>query len=228
MPSADVPAPTLLLLVRHGLTPTTGSLLPGRAPGLYLSDEGRRQAETAAKRIAALPEVAALYASPLERAWETATIIGTARGLPVQAEPDLIELNVGEWTGRKLEDVAKLPEWRTVQSYPSGFRFGDGESFVEMQARMTGALARLVARHPGATVVAVSHADPIKGAVAHALGTPLDLFQRIVIATASVTAIAYGVSGPVVLTVNSLDGDLGGLLPPRPQPDEAQPNEAKP
>ena len=80
-----------------------------------------------------------------------------------------------------------------------------------------------MARHPGATVVAVSHADPITGAVAHALGTPLDLFQRIVIATASVTAIAYGVSGPVVLTVNSLDGDLGGLLPPRPQPDEAKP-----
>jgi probable phosphoglycerate mutase len=227
MPSADPRKPTIVLLVRHGLTPTTGSLLPGRAPGLPLSDEGRRQAEGAAKRIAALPEIAAVYASPLERAQETAAIIATARGLPVQTEADLVELHVGEWTGRKLDEVAKLPEWRTVQSYPSGFRFAGGESFVEMQARMTGALTRLVAHHPGATVVAVSHADPIKGAVAHALGTPLDLFQRIVIATASVTVIAYGESGPVVLTVNSLDGDLLGVLPARPNSDEAT-SEAKP
>ena len=98
-----------------------------------------------------------------------------------------------------------------IQRYPSGFRFPGGESFVEMQARMTGTLARLVAAHPGRTVVAVSHADPIKTAVAHALGTHLDLFQRIAIFTASVTAIAYGPSGPTVLAVNATRGDLAPL-----------------
>jgi probable phosphoglycerate mutase len=99
-----------------------------------------------------------------------------------------------------------------IQQHPSGFRFPGGESFTEMQARMTAAVERLVARHPGETIVAVSHGDPIKAAVAHALGTPLDLFQRIVISPGSISAIAYGAVGPTVLTVNSLDGDLTGLL----------------
>jgi probable phosphoglycerate mutase len=110
-----------------------------------------------------------------------------------------------------LKQAGGRPEWETVQRNPSGFRFPDGESFPEMQARMTSALGRLVARHPGQIVVAVSHADPIKAAVAQALGTPLDLFQRIVIAPSSITAVAYRRAGPAVLTVNSLAGDLAWL-----------------
>ena len=120
----------------------------------------------------------------------------------------LLECDFGEWTGGELKALGKLPEWTTVQRYPSGFRFPGGESFVEMQARMTDTIARLVAAHPGSTVVAVSHADPIKTAVAHALGTHLDLFQRIAVFTASVTAIAYGPAGPTVLAVNTTRGDL--------------------
>ena len=83
-----------------------------------------------------------------------------------------------------------------MQRYPSGFRFPGGESFTEMQARIVAAIDRLRAAHPGGVVVAVSHADPIKAAVAHAMGTHLDLFQRIVISTCSITAIAYGAAGP--------------------------------
>ena len=98
-----------------------------------------------------------------------------------------------------------------MQRYPSGFRFPGGESFTEMQTRITSTLARLVERHRGKTLVVVSHADPIKAAVAHALGIHLDLFQRVVIATASITAIAYRREGPAVITVNSVNGDLGAL-----------------
>jgi probable phosphoglycerate mutase len=98
-----------------------------------------------------------------------------------------------------------------VQRYPSGFRFPGGESFTEMQARITGAVARLVERHPGGVVIAVSHADPIKAAVADALGTHLDLFQRIVVSPCSVTTVAYGSGGPAVLTVNHTAGSLADL-----------------
>jgi len=203
--------PTLVLLVRHGLTATTGRVLPGRAPGLHLSDEGRRQAEAVARRIAALPRVAAVYTSPLERARETALPIARARRLALRVERGLSEVDIGEWTGKPIARMIRRPEWRAVQRHPSGFRFPGGESFTEMQARVVGALGRLVARHPGRTIVAVFHADPIKAAVAHALGAHLDLFQRIAIAPASVTAIAYRAHGPVVLTVNSMDGDLAGL-----------------
>jgi probable phosphoglycerate mutase len=207
------PKPTLVLLVRHGQTPTTGASLPGRAPGLHLADTGRAQAEAAAARIAQLPAVAAVYASPLERTRETAAPIAKARGLKVQIARGLLECDFGEWTGAALKELFKLPEWSTVQRYPSGFRFPGGESFTEMQQRITGAIAQLVAKHPGETIVAVSHADPIKAAIAHAMGTHLDLFQRIVVSPCSVSAIAYGTSGPVVLTVNSLGDDLTKLAP---------------
>ena len=205
-------APTVVLLVRHALTATTGAVLPGRAPGLHLSDEGRRQADAAARRLASLPKITALYASPLERARETAAAIGRTRGVAVRVERGLSELDVGAWTGRSLKRVARRPEWRVVQRHPSGFRFPGGESFTEMQARIVSALARLVERHAGAVLVAVSHADPIKAAVAHALGAHLDLFQRIAIGPASITAIAYRLEGPLVLTINSMDGDLAGLV----------------
>jgi probable phosphoglycerate mutase len=203
MPRA-APRPTTVLLVRHGATPTTGRVLPGRAPGLHLSDDGRAQAEAVARRLARLKAVAAVYASPLERARETALPIARARGLAVRIERGLLELDIGEWTGLRLDRVSRKPEWQTVQRYPSGFRFPGGESFTEMQARITGALARLVERHRGGAVVAVSHADPIKAALAHALGMHLDLFQRLAIAPGSVTTIAYGPGGPAVLGVNAL------------------------
>jgi probable phosphoglycerate mutase len=196
--------PTTVLLVRHGLTPTTGRLLPGRTPGLHLTDEGRKQAEAAARRIARLPKVTAVYASPLERARETALPIARVWGLAVHIERGLLDLDIGEWTGWRLDRAAKRPEWQTVQRYPSGFRFPGGESFTEMQARMTGALARIVERHRGGVVVVVSHADPIKAALAHALGMHLDLFQRLAIAPGSITTVAYGAAGPAVLGVNAL------------------------
>ncbi|MEY4606118.1 MAG: MSMEG_4193 family putative phosphomutase [Ilumatobacteraceae bacterium] len=207
------PPSTLVLLVRHGQTPTTGKVLPGRAPGLHLADAGREQAERAAARIAELPRVDALYASPLERARETAAPIAAARKLRVQVERGLLECDFGDWTGRELAALSKLPEWQTVQRAPSTFTFPGGESFTAMQTRMVAAVDRIRAKHAGGVVVCVSHADPIKAIVAHALGTHIDLFQRIVISTCSITAIAYGMGTPVVLTVNSTGGSLAELRP---------------
>lgn len=213
MPRAAAPKPTLVLLVRHGTTPTTGKVLPGRAPGLDLADAGQEQAERAGARIGALGRVAAVYASPLERTRQTAAPIAKACGVRVQRRAGLLECDFGEWTGRKLSELRRTQEWKTVQSYPSGFRFPGGESFSQMQQRIVDSLAGLVAAHPGETVVAVSHADPIKAAVAHALGTHLDLFQRIVVSPCSVTAILYTQTGPVVLAVNSTGDDLRTLVP---------------
>lgn len=212
MPRRPKPTPpTVVLLVRHGLTPTTGARLPGRAKGLHLSDKGREQAAATAERIARLKKVHAVYTSPLERTRETAAPIGKATGQRPHVTRGLLECDFGDWTGRPLKELNKLPEWRTVQRYPSGFRFPNGESFVEMQTRITTTLGKLVATHPGETVVAVSHADPIKAAVADALGTHLDLFQRIMIAPCSVTAIWYGSEGPAVLATNSTGDDLTAL-----------------
>lgn len=211
--SPQPPRPTTVLLVRHGRTATTGSVLPGRAGGLHLADTGRVQAERAALRIGALPHVDAVYSSPLERTRETAAPIARATGLRVRRARGLLECDFGHWTGAELKALAKLPEWKRVQSHPSGFRFPGGESFTEMQNRIWGELARLVGLHPGGTVVAVSHADPIKAAVAMATGVHLDLFQRIVISPCSITPILFTNTGPVVLAVNSTGDDLNTLAP---------------
>jgi probable phosphoglycerate mutase len=234
------PPATIVLLVRHGATTTTGVELPGRAPGLHLSETGHDQAEKIAARIAALagrsptgpdegaagdgrddgrrgragavPTVTAVYASPLERTRETAAPIARLLGHNVAVDDGLVELDVGDWTGLELKAARKRKEWTTIQRYPSGFTFPGGESFVAMQARMSATLERLRAAHPGETIVAVSHADPIRAAVAHAMGTHLDLFQRVVVSPCSLTAIAYGDEGPTVLTVNDT-GATGALVP---------------
>jgi broad specificity phosphatase PhoE len=249
--------PTLVVLVRHGVTETTGRELPGRAPGLHLSDAGRQQAESAAARVVALtkrgdgassngstPEAAGakgaakakdgaekadksgkakskakakapapvVYASPLERTSETAAPIAAALGVEVQPDDGLLELDMGEWTGLALATARKRKEWSTIQRYPSSFRFPGGESFLDMQTRMVGTIDRLRGAHPGQLVVAVSHADPIRALVAHAMGTHLDLFQRIVISPCSLTGIVFGTDGPVVLMVNATD-DSRALVP---------------
>ncbi len=212
MPPA-APRPTVVLLVRHGQTPTTGSTLPGRAPGLHLADTGRAQAEGVAARIASLGSVTSVYASPLERTRETAAPIARACGRRVRTRAGLLECDFGDWTGRSLARLRRHRAWSQVQRYPSGFRFPGGESFSEMQIRITSCVAELCVAHPGETIVAVSHADPIKSVVAQAMGVHLDLFQRIVVSPCSVTAILYGSSGPVVLTTNSTGDDLSRLVP---------------
>ena len=145
-PSAPAKPPsTLLLLVRHGQTPTTGTVLPGLAPGLHLSDGGRVQAQRVAERLAALP-IDGIYSSPLERACETAEATAASTGLKVNEHAGMIECDFGAWTGAALTELARLPQWQTVQHTPSAFRFPEGESFAQMQARMVGTLEAYFAR----------------------------------------------------------------------------------
>lgn len=203
----------MILMVRHGRTPTTGKVLPGRAKGLHLSDDGIAEAKRVAERIGDMKKVAAIYASPLERTRETAAPIAKALGLDVVTHKGLLECDFGGWTGASLSSLMKKKEWTTVQRAPSSFRFPNGESFTEMQTRMVTTLDEIRRAHPGKVVVCVSHADPIKAALAHAMGTHLDLFQRIVVSTCSVSAVAYAETGPVVLTVNSTGGSLAELRP---------------
>jgi probable phosphoglycerate mutase len=195
---------TTILLVRHGVTGSTGKVLPGRAAGLHLSEEGQRQATVVAERISEISTPpTALYVSPLERTRETAAPIAKALGLKAEVHKGLLECDFGDWTGQTLASLSKLPEWKIVQQAPSTFRFPNGESFNEMQQRIWAALEDITRRHPGELVVAVSHADPIKAAITFAQGVPLDLFQRTVISTCSVTALQLGGGTPIVLSVNN-------------------------
>ena len=210
---ASTPTFTTVLLVRHGATATTGTVLPGRAPGLHLAERGVAQAEAVSVRLAELArKPSALYVSPLERARETAAPIARALRLRPVVEKGLLECDFGTWTGKRLSALRRRSDWRAVQHAPSTFRFPEGESFAEMQLRIWSTLERLARQHRNRTIVVVSHADPIKAAVTYAQGVPLDLFQRTVVSTCSVSAISFTDSTPVVLCVNST-GTLKDLAP---------------
>jgi probable phosphomutase (TIGR03848 family) len=215
----------MLLLVRHGQTPSTGRDMPEPGAGPGLTDEGKKQAEEAAHYIAewrpALPALAAIYCSPLTRTRETASIVAKALDLAPVEHQDLIDCDVGEWAGAPLKDLAKKPEWPTVVHYPSGFRFPGGESIRDMSDRVVGATRALVGRHPGQSLIVVSHADPIKAIVTDALGLHLDLFQRVFVAPASVSAISYGELAPRIMLVN-WTGPSGQLRKPDSRPPAAK------
>ena len=210
-------AATLIIFVRHGKTPTTGTKLPGRAPNLHLSNEGKSQAETVAKEIENSSssflgsKVSAVYASPMERTQETAKPIAKTLNLRLRTLQGLNECDFGDWTGRRLRDLSKLKSWSIIQKQPSSFRFPNGESFTEMQNRMQKTVDKILERHPGETVVCVSHADPIKAILASAVGTPLDLFQRILVGPCSASVVLYTKERPLVLTLNS-NGNFNGSL----------------
>ena len=199
-------APTHLVLARHAVTAQTGALLSGRTPGIELSEAGLAQADRLAERLADLP-VTAVYASPIERTARTAEALAAFHGLDVRHLQGVIEADYGEWTGRRLEDLARTDVWKVIQRTPSRASFPGGESIATMQARIVAALDAVVAAHRGELVVVVSHADPIKAAIAHYTGLHLDLFQRIVVSPASVTAIRFDGHGVTMLKCN----DTGGL-----------------
>lgn len=191
-------------------------MLTGRSPGVGLSDEGRRQAKTVGERLADLP-VVAVYASPIERTTQTAEAVAAHHGLAVRSLPGVIEADYGEWTGGKLADLVKTDLWKTVQRAPSRARFPGGESLAAMQHRMVAALEAVVAEHCGEVVVVVSHADPIKAAIAHFTGLHLDLFQRIVVSPASVTVFELSERGSALVKCNDT-GTLDELRRPDPPP----------
>lgn len=197
-----------MLLVRHGQTPTTGRVLPGRAPGLHLSEIGRDQAVRVAERLEGL-QVDALVSSPLERAQETASPSAARLALNVVVDEGLSECDFGRWTGRKLTSLYGLKAWREVQQSPSTFRFPEGESFAEAQARLVEAVTRL--RRPDGLIVCFSHADPIKLLLNHLLGSPLDHVQRLHVDTGSISVVEWTDDTPLVRTINSTHGSLAGL-----------------
>ncbi len=208
-----------VLLVRHGrTTANVDGTLAGTSPGVLLDDRGVDQARRLAERLAPL-HAARIVTSPLERCRQTAELlVGDRSDPPVDVEVGLTECDYGEWTGRKLTELAKLKLWRVVQDHPSGVEFPGGERLQDVQSRAVAAVrrwdARITTEHGNTALwVAVSHADVIKAIVADALGMHLDLFQRIVVDPASVTAIRYTERRPFVLRQNDTGGELTGLVP---------------
>ena len=205
-----------VVLVRHGRTSANASgILAGWSQGVYLDDLGRRQAAEVANRLSVV-KLAGIVSSPLERTRETAEVIlaaqAAAHRIGIHEDNQIGECHYGDWTGRELKKLAKDPLWRNIQSHPSSVTFPGGESMTAMQQRATSAIRRWNTHFGDKSVYAVvSHGDVIKAILADALGTHLDLFQRICVDPCSISIIDYTTERPFVLRSNDVGSDLSFL-----------------
>lgn len=202
-----------ILLIRHGETDFVKKhRLAGRMPGVPLNKTGHAQAEAVANYLKGEP-IKAIYSSPIERAYQTAEPIGRELNLEITTRQGLIETEIGEWQNEPLKPLSKKKIWRIVQMAPSVFRFPGGEAFAETQLRITQELLTLSAMHePKDNIICVSHADPIKLAIAYFIGLPMDNFQRIQISPASISILQFYEFG-AHLAVMNLNADRSLNLP---------------
>src|SRR5262249_26606743 len=227
---------TVVLLVRHGLTATTGKALTGWLPGISLDDRGQAQAAALAARLAQVP-LAAIVSSQLERCAQPAAAIASGQAassqaasgqaapgqpdtgtLAVQIDDRLGECKYGDWTGQPLRRLARDPLWRGGQSHPSAVRFSGpgGESMMAMQQRAVGAVRGGEGKiGKGGSYLGCSHGDVIKAILADALGMHLDMSQRIQVDPCSLSVIRYSTLRPFVLRMNDTGADAAALAGPR-------------
>jgi probable phosphomutase (TIGR03848 family) len=192
---------TTILLIRHGLTDDVGRVLSGRAAGVPLNPEGRRQAAALAERLRDVP-LDAILTGPLERARETAEAIAARRGVRVQTIEPLQEFDTGTWTGREIASMEANTAWQRFNEARSVTPAPGGELMLSVQMRVVSALLDLRERYPDGTVAVISHGDVIRAALLYFLGMPIDLLHRLEISPARVSVVQLGDGAPRVLQVN--------------------------
>jgi len=203
---------TRLFLVRHGETIANREYRYIGSRDDQLSEHGQTQAIQLAEALAALP-IAAIYCSPLQRAYDTALSIAARHTLEVQRVDELRECNFGTWEGlnraeviaRSLEDARLLREWErdTTLSPP------EGESFQAMQERVCVVVERLAQVHPEQAIVLVSHVGPIKVLLSAALGAPLASAFRIFLDPATISVIDWRRDAPAIVRLVNSHAHLG-------------------
>ncbi len=190
------------LLIRHADTDAVGRFIAGRGPGVPLNANGRVQLGRLVQRVSALAPTA-LYCSPLERTRETAAPLAAALALELHMTAELNEIDFGEWTGRTFAELEPDPLWRRYNLYRSVTRIPGGEVMSEVQDRAVAFVQMLRERHENEVVALVTHGDVIRATLAYYLGLAMDMFLRVEIDPASITAIRLDDGGPHVLYVNA-------------------------
>ncbi|MFN8498887.1 MAG: histidine phosphatase family protein [Anaerolineae bacterium] len=201
--SSDTTRTTRLLVIRHGQSLWNQAGIIQGQQDIALSELGERQAAAISARLRPAP-LAAVYASPLCRALQTAQAVAEPHGLVPQTDADLAEIHHGEWEGLTEADVARsygelLELWLTR---PAQVQMPEGEHYADVRARGLRAFERIVAAHPGQMVAVVTHDVIVRVAIAHALSLPDDHVTRFMVNNAALNVIEYGPNGPMVICVN--------------------------
>ena len=192
---------TTILFVRHVPHEHQDKVHVSRTEGVKLAKDAPKRLARLADRLRR-EKLAAVYASPVSRAIETAMAATERRREEVRVLDDLTETEFGEWTGKTVEEVHRDPRhgvWNRVRSLarPPG-----GETMLEVQARMVHGIEALRRDHPDQTVAVFSHGDPIKCAILYLLGMPLDFYDRIDVDPGSITTTMVGDWGAKVHRLN--------------------------
>ena len=191
---------TTITLLRHAQsTANLRGVLAGRIEGVSLSPEGVAQSEKLAETLSALT-FDHIFVSPLQRCQETIAPLLKRTGQRSVRSKQLLEMDYGKWSGKKLALLAKKKEWSSIQHSPSRFTFPEGESFEEMRSRLISFIEEK--RKLGGEILLVTHGDVIKVVLAHYLGTPLDLFQRITIDPSSLSTLAFHEGNVRIVRIN--------------------------
>ncbi len=196
--------PTRLLLLRHGQTELSVQRRYSGRGNPELTDTGRGQADAAARYLAERGGIAAVITSPLQRAYDTAAAAAKALGLDVAVDEDLIETDFGAWEGKTFLEAAQHdPDLHGRWLRDTTLRPPGGESFDDVARRIRRAQDRIIAAHPGQTVLVVSHVTPIKTLLRLALDAGASILHRLHLDLASLSiAEFYPDGGSSVRLVN--------------------------
>lgn len=178
-----------------------GLRLTGRAPGVILTLDGRREAAAVARRLRPLG-LNEVLTSPRERARATAEEIATEAKVPLKVEDALDEIDFGEWTGSSFEALAGQPLWTQWNQTRGSARVPGGESMTEVAERAGALIDTIAWGLDGLRLALVSHCDVIRAIIARVLGLPLDNLLRLEVPPASVSRIEVGPWGARLLSLN--------------------------
>jgi probable phosphoglycerate mutase len=192
---------TTFYLVRHGANDMLPHALAGRLPAVHLNEAGRVEALRIAERLRQFP-IRQIFSSPMERAHETAEPLARALNLPVQISEALNEVDFGEWHGAEMKALDQDKRWREWNEFRGGHQLPRGETMIHIQSRVVSEMIRLRNQFPDEHVALFSHGDPIRAALCHWLGMPLDFLQRLEAATGSVSIVSIDDRTAIVREMN--------------------------
>lgn len=199
---------TTVILLRHAHSVANEKgILAGRASGVSLSTKGKEQAELLTSRLGNA-RFKDIRISPLERCLATLEPWLQSQDTSVRKkilfDPNVSEVDYGDWTGKKLLALSLRKEWRVVQNTPSEMKFPKGEGLLQMQQRAEKALRQSIKKTGTGVSLIVSHGDVIKSLIATALDLHLDKFQKIVIDPASISVLDFSKGSFRLLHLNDL------------------------
>lgn len=203
-----------IIFLRHGQAiNNTERILAGRTPGVPLTEKGIDQAKKAAKFLEDM-NISAIYSSPIERAKNTAEIVGEKNSIDVKIDERLIELDMGKFTGMPYEQIFSSHGNVFMKFYRGELEIAHNgvETFADVKKRVLGIVDHVIDKHPNENVVLVTHMDPIKAMLSTVVSlSPENLFE-LIIANASLNIFReynrkFSISGINVMHPTRFDQD---------------------